>query len=356
MNRSKLRIGVIGTSWWADAMYLPPLSLAKNCVIAAVCGRDSQRLNAFADRWSIPSTFTDYRELISAANLDAVVIATGNETHFPISMAAMDAGLHVLCEKPLGLNYAEAHAMAAKAAEKGTITLVPFTYRFMPTTRYVKHLIDSGYLGSPYHLHLRYYATYGRNETYMWRFDRDKAGSGAWGDIGSHFIYLAQWFYGDIRSVCTDLATRMSRPDLDPDGNRYQQTDDTAMAMLRFESGAQGVVHASTICHEQNQYGQVHEMDFHGSDGTLRHRIDWNTIQQITGSKVGGGPTDQPIDVPDEFWGSVRRDNVIDTYKDTFRLEGHMVRRLCRCGRIWQSGRARLRRGAPKYSEFWMPG
>ena len=91
MNDSKLRIGVIGASWWADAMYLPPLSVAKNCVVAGVCGRDSQKLKTFADRWDIPATFTDYRELISTGSLDAVVIATGNETHFPISMAALDA-------------------------------------------------------------------------------------------------------------------------------------------------------------------------------------------------------------------------------------------------------------------------
>jgi predicted dehydrogenase len=71
-------------------------------------------------------------------------------------MDALDHGLHVLCEKPLALNYAQASEMAAKAEEQGAITFVPFTYRYMPSTRYLKHLIEEGYLGRPYHLHMRY--------------------------------------------------------------------------------------------------------------------------------------------------------------------------------------------------------
>ena len=77
-------------------------------------------------------------------------------------------------------------------------TLVPFTYSFMPTARYLKELIDGGYLGAPYHLNMRYYTGFARDGDYLWRFDRKIAGSGIIGDLGSHFLYIAEWLYGDI--------------------------------------------------------------------------------------------------------------------------------------------------------------
>ena len=322
----KVKIGVIGTSWWADAMYLPALQNGENIDIVSVCGRNPERTEEFANLWSIPHWYTDYNKLIAAGGIDALIILTGNETHYPITMAALAANLHVLCEKPLGLTYTEAKEMAAVAAAKELITLVPFTYRFMPTTRYLKHLIDDGYLGQPYHCHLRYYAGFGRGKDYAWRFDKTKAGSGALGDIGSHFLYLADWFYGEIDAVCANLGSLVDRTPTDPSGNRYELADDTAMLMLRFKNGAHGMVHATTLAYEENEFGQIHEFDLHGSKGTLRQRIDWDQMQQITGTQEGQGPSDQVIEVPQPFWGDVRRDHVISTYKDTYRLEGHMVR------------------------------
>ena len=320
-------IGIIGTSWWADAMYMPPLHSYERVNVVAACGRNPDRLADFAERWSIPHTFTDYNALIESGLCEAIIVATGNETHYPITIKALNHALHVLCEKPLGLTYAEAAEMRDLAADRQLITLTPFTYRNMPTTRYIKHLIDSGYLGQPYHLHLRYYAGYGRDGSdYNWRFDTSKAGSGALGDIASHFIYLAEWFYGPIEAVSCHLAYLIDRPAVDPEGNAYEPGDDAALLTLRFANGAQGMIHATTLAYEENTFDQMHEMDFHGSAGTLRQVIDWNQTQRITGTQVGQGPSTQVIEVPDDFWGSARRDQVQHTYKDTFRVEGRMVR------------------------------
>ncbi len=86
--------------------------------------------------------------------------------------------------------------MAATAKKKGLITCVPFTYRYMPSTCYLKHLIEEDYLGQPYHLHMRYYATFARDPgTYLWRFERQIADSGALADIGSHFLHVAAKYY-----------------------------------------------------------------------------------------------------------------------------------------------------------------
>jgi predicted dehydrogenase len=333
-----LRVGVIGTSWWADAMYLPALSGGDGIEVTAVAGRDAGRTRAFADRWQIPHTFTDPEAMLTPELIDAVVIATINDSHHPLALAALEQGLHVLCEKPLALTLPQAEEMARRADEAGVTTLVPFTYRYTPSARYLKELIDGGYLGRLYHAHLRYYAGFGRDGAYSWRFDRRLAGSGAVGDIGAHFLHLAEWLFGEITDLCADLAGQVSRPERDPNGAPYEVLDDSALLLLRFAGGAQGVLHASTLAHEETPFGQRHEIDAHGSGGTLRQRIDWDRRQEVWGHRPGEGPQ-QRLDIPDRIWGTARREVVTETYKDLFRLEGRMVREFAEAAR---SGR-RLR-------------
>src|SRR6476620_3316917 len=101
--------------------------------------------------------------------------------------------------------------------------MAPFTYSYGPTARYRKELIDGSYIGRPYHLNMRYYTGYGRESAYLWRFDVGKAGSGAVGDIASHFLYLAQLFFGNVLAVTCRLGRAVARPPLDPHGQPYQQ-------------------------------------------------------------------------------------------------------------------------------------
>jgi predicted dehydrogenase len=318
-----VRVGLIGTGWWAEPMYLPALKEHPYGRITALVGRNASPL---AEEWGIAHVYDDYRQMIADRAVDAVIIATRNDTHYPITMAALEAGLHVLCEKPLGLNYPEAAAMAARATAQGVKHMTPFTYSYMPTARYLKQLIDSGYIGQPYHLNLRYFTGYAHTpHTYNWRLDRALAGSGALGDIGSHFLYLAYWLFGGITEVCAELGEVVERAQLDPNGQPYTRTDDNAMLLLKFASGAQGMIHASNIASEETKFGQIHGLDFHGSDGTLHCAIDWEQTQEIRGMRVGGGPA-KVLPIPDAIWGSVRRERVHDTYRDLFRTQEFMTR------------------------------
>src|SRR5690349_16596013 len=187
-NTKPVSVGIVGTSWWVDAMHLPALAAHPQARLAAMCGRNPDNLRQMAERWHISKTYTDYNALIDSGEVDALIVATSNESHYPITMKALNAGLHVLCEKPLALTYRQAQEMADLAEKKGVKHMVPFTYSYMPTARYLKELIDGGYIGRPYHLNMRYYTGYGRKGDYMWRFNRAMAGSGAVGDIGSHFL------------------------------------------------------------------------------------------------------------------------------------------------------------------------
>lgn len=320
-----INVGIVGTSWWADAMYLPALKDHPQGKITAICGRDSGRAHMMAERWQIPKVYTDYETMIKDGNLQVLIVASGNDSHYPITMAAIEAGLHVLCEKPLAFTYAQARQMAEAADRKGIKHMTPFTYRFMPAARYTKELIDGGYIGTPYHLNMRYYTGYGRKGDYISRFDVGKSGAGAVADIGSHFLYLAEWYFGEITSVMAQFGSMLPRDPLDADKRPYELAEETAMVLVTFANGAQGTVFASTLCHEGTPFGQTHHWDFHGSGGTLYVLNDWNTVQRVSGARDGEGqPKELPI--PDHIWGNARRDTVHNTYRDVFRKQDHMTR------------------------------
>ena len=326
MSNRQVSVGIVGTSWWADAMYLPALQEHPGARVTAVCGRDHDRAKAFAQRWGISEVYTDVDEMISSGQFETVIIATINDSHYPITMKALEHGLHVLCEKPLALTYAQAEEVATVAEKKGVKTMVPFTYSYMPTARYLKELIDTEYIGRPYHLNMRYYTGYGRSgDQYNCRFDVGKAGSGALGDIASHFIYLAYWYFGEIVGVSCKLGFMVDRPALDPEGKMYEVGDDTAILTVEFANGAHGVIQATTVAYEDTPFGQTHHMEFHGSAGALYHFIDWDRVQQVSGAREGEGAI-QALPVPDRIWGNVRRDTVHHTYKDLFRKNDFMVR------------------------------
>jgi predicted dehydrogenase len=310
-------------------MYLPALKDHPLGRVTAVCGRDPDKAQQLAGRWDIPHVYTDYERMIESGRLQALIVATRNDSHYPITMKALQAGLHVLCEKPLALTYEQAAEMANLADAQGVRHMAPFTYRYMPTARYIKELLEEGYIGRPYHLNMRYYTGYGREGEYLWRFDTEKAGSGAIGDIGSHFLYLAYWFFGDIVGVSCQLGRLVDREPLDDEGRPYKPADDTAIVTLSFANGAQGVIHATTVAHEDTPFGQTHHMEFHGSEGSLYHFNDWDTVQRVSGARQGAGPTGvglKELPVPDRIWGDARRDTVHNTYRDIFRRQDFMTR------------------------------
>lgn len=202
-------VGIIGTSWWAELMYLSSLAGYPNARLAAICGRNEERAAEVAAKYNVPRVFTDYREMIWTANLDAVVVSTPDDLHHPMTMAALEAGLHVLCEKPLAMNAAQAREMYETAEAEGVKHMVLFTNRWLPPFRHVHDLVQSGYIGRPYHAQFSHVGHYGGE--YQWRLDGRRA-NGVLGDLGSHIIDLSRWYLGEIASVDARLDTFETRP------------------------------------------------------------------------------------------------------------------------------------------------
>lgn len=294
-----VRVGVIGTGGVADFMHLPNLKSHQQAVVAAICGRNRDRAEEMTKKYEIPLVFTDYREMIEKGNLDALVIVTPDDLHYPMTMDGLDAGLHVLCEKPMASNASQAREMYEKAEAKGVKHMVFFTCRWLPHHRYLKGLVDDGYVGRCYHCSIRYVGGYARGAEYWWRFDRQRA-TGALGDLGSHMIDLAHWYVGDVAKVSACLSTFVERPG--PADQPLDPANDAAMLNLQFANGAQGTIHLSAVAHVGDR-GQEQCIILYGESGTLEADLSFLGTE-IRGLRHGEEQF-ETLPVPGRLWGDV---------------------------------------------------
>jgi predicted dehydrogenase len=237
---NKLRIGVIGSSWWADMSHLPILKADARVELVAICGRNRDRAQEMASKYGIPNVFTNYHDMFASGLLQAVVVAAPDDEHCAMTMMALDAGLHVLCEKPLALSAANAKAMYDKAEAKGLKHMTFFSWRWMPHYRYMRELVEQGVLGRVYHAGFDFLMGGGRSSQYQWRFDPSRA-KGVLGDSGSHMFDLARYLVGDITSVNAHLASFVKREGLEKSAN------DSAVILTEFANGTQGTFQLSMV-------------------------------------------------------------------------------------------------------------
>jgi predicted dehydrogenase len=225
---AKLRVGLIGTSAWADEFLLPALRSHEQAVVAALCGRDRQRATVIEEKYGVEAVYTDYREMIETAGLDAVVVATPEDLHHPMVMAAVEAGLHVLCEKPMAFSAAQSAEMLTAAEAAGVKHMVQFTNRGLPHYRYLKRLLEDGYVGEPYHAYFYWPTGWAPSQEinpYHWAADPHRA-KGSLNELGSHMIDVARWLLGDVVRVSASLHTNVQRTG--PDGAPIETANDSA--------------------------------------------------------------------------------------------------------------------------------
>lgn len=187
--------------------------------MALLVGRDAGRSAAAAGRWGWEESSTDWREALEREDIDVIDIVTPGASHAEIAVAALDAGKHVLCEKPLANTVEEARAMAdaaARAARRGVQAMVGFTYRRLPAATHARDLVAGGAIGEVRQVRAAYLQDWlvDPDAPLSWRLDQDQAGSGVLGDLGAHIIDLAQFVTGGkVTEVSGTLETLVdSRP------------------------------------------------------------------------------------------------------------------------------------------------
>jgi predicted dehydrogenase len=287
-------MGAAHSQAWRTAPSFFPLPLTPR--LRALCGRDVGAAQAVADRFGWESVESDWRALIARDDIDLVDICTPGNTHAEIAVAALRAGKHVLCEKPLANTVEEAELMAdaaAEAATQGVYAMVGFTYRRTPALSFARRLVADGRLGTIRHVRAQYLQDWltDPDVPLSWRLDKSLAGSGALGDIGAHVVDAAQYVTGSaITSVSGVLRTFVdSRPVAgdhgtlggsgSADAERGPVTvDDAAAFTASFANGALGVFEATRFATGRKN---AMRLEISGSDGALAFDFEEMNLLQF---------------------------------------------------------------------------
>jgi predicted dehydrogenase len=214
--------------------------------LVALCDQDTTRLATVAKEFGITTTFTDYHDLLTLEGLDAVSIALPNFLHAPITIDCLQAGKHVLCEKPLALNAREAEQMVATARANGLTLMVNFNYRFDPAAWFIHNAVKAGELGDIYFARTGWHRNRGIPGWGGWFTTKKLSGGGGLIDLGVHRLDLALWYMGYPNPVSVSGATYsvLGKALAARDGKTFD-VDDLATGFIRFENGATLVVEAS---------------------------------------------------------------------------------------------------------------
>jgi predicted dehydrogenase len=291
-QQDALSVGMVGYAFmgaahsqaWRNAPRFFDLPLRLR--MAAVAGRDQAKLAEAADRLGWESTETSWKALVARDDIDLVDACTPGDTHAEIAIAALEAGKHVLCEKPLANTVEEAEAMVAaaeKASAAGVRSMVGFTYRRVPAIGLARRLVAEGRLGRIHHVRAQYLQDWivDPEAPMSWRLDKARAGSGALGDIGAHIVDLTQFITGDtIATVTGRLETFVEERPLPAgahtglagtadsgSGARGRVTvDDAAAFLAHFRGGALGVFEATRFANGRKNAIRI---EVNGSRGSI---------------------------------------------------------------------------------------
>jgi predicted dehydrogenase len=272
--------------------------LAATPEMTVLVGRDADRVSAAASNWGWAETSTDWRATIARDDIDIVDIVTPGDSHAEIAIAALEAGKHVLCEKPLANSVAEAEAMteaAERAARNGVLAMVGFTYRRVPAATFARDLVAAGRIGTVRQVRAQYLQDWlsDAEAPMTWRLDKTLAGSGSLGDIGAHAIDLAQFITGRrLASVSGVLETLVSERPLLADARGLSGTasaergrvtvDDVALFTGRFDDGVLGSFEATRFATGRKNALRI---EVSGSTGAIAFDLeDLNALQFFDGT------------------------------------------------------------------------
>ncbi len=203
--------------------------------LVAIAGRNEEGVSEAAQRYGFEGYVTDWHELVADDRIQLFDNAGPNNLHTEPSIAAAEAGKHVICEKPLGRDAAESYDAWQRVAAAGVKHMCAFNYRFVPAVRLARQLIEAGDLGEITHFRGSYLQEWGVVDDEVWRFDKALAGSGALGDLGAHVIDLSRYLVGEIKSVAATTAT--FKPG--------REVDDAFESAVAFDNGAIGTIEAT---------------------------------------------------------------------------------------------------------------
>ena len=260
----EIGVAIIGAGAIALANHLPGLALSPQARVVAVCDSDRATLEKARQQTGVEALYTDYQQAIEHDGVDAVIVATPNFLHPPIVHAAIAAKKHVLCEKPLALDFPAAAAMYRAAEAAGVRHMTAFTYRFVPAMRYMKHFVDAGDIGTPFHFRAQRFQDWG-DRPMGWRQIKKLAGSGEMGDMLSHRIDYAHLLIGPIARLVASMKNLLPQR-----GGQPSDVDDWIAMLCDFCAGATGVLESTKFATGRGMGHRGQDtVEVNGSAGTI---------------------------------------------------------------------------------------
>jgi predicted dehydrogenase len=310
----KLRVGLIGTGF-GTRVHVPAIARRDDVELVAICSARRDRARDFAEQLGIEFYTDDYREIVNAENVDLVDVTTPPDSHMEMSIAALDAGKHVFCEKPIAVNAREAAAMAEagrRGAERGLVSVVNHELRYLPIRRQIRRLVAEGYIGKPQFVVAAIHVGYGTDpgmEPYYWGWlSKADMGGGALMSMFSHHIDLLRFCFGEIDDVTGRTSTLITErpvlgfeyrdgdpigPDTETFGVRPVETDDTATL--------QGVIGDGALLSVTGSWSLQHpsgmRLEAYGDQGSLQLLPDGTLLGGRTGD--AGPQVLEPTDLID---------------------------------------------------------
>ena len=266
--------------------------LAYRPVLKAICGRNGERTEAFANQWGYESTESDWKALIARDDIDAIDICTPNDSHAAIAIAAAEAGKMVLCEKPLARTTEESLPMVEAVEKAGVANTVWYNYRRIPAVTLAKQIIDSGKLGKVFHYRANFLQDWTISEELpqggegLWRLDAAAAGSGVTGDLLAHCIDTAIWLNGGVQDVSAVTETFIKERVHTATGEKQAVTiDDACIFHCHFNNGSLGLF-------ESTRYARGHKalytLEINGENASIRWDLhDLNRLEFFDHSDEG---------------------------------------------------------------------
>jgi predicted dehydrogenase len=272
----KLGVGVIGANRWAQSAHLPAFAAHERVRLVAICDVLPERAQAMQQQFGAEKVYVDHRELLADPDIQAVDVCTPTATHLTLSLDAIAAGKHVLCEKPLHTQAGPAFAAAAAAAQAGVRTKLGFTFRYSPAIRQIRRWIADGTLGEIFHIHGFEQNSQFLDPDFPLRqlapdAPRDRLVPASIIGYGSHLVDLMRWMGGEFRSVAATMRNFVpERQVLGLAGRQRIEVEDGTVAIVEFASGAQGLLQSSYIA--VGNYPGV-EIRVYGSKGAAIARL-----------------------------------------------------------------------------------
>jgi predicted dehydrogenase len=309
---TKLRAGVIGLGMGKN--HAKGYAESAQADLAALCDLNESLLKEYGALYPQATLYTSYDEMFAGAGLGAVSIALPNSLHAPVAIAAMKAGLHVLCEKPMALNAQQAEEMLAVARRLGVKLMIHFNYRASPQSRWLKRYVDEGHLGQVYYARTRWLRARGIPKMGGWFSQKALSGGGPLIDLGVHRLDLAMWLMDYPRAVSVSASTfGVLGPRLAAQAGARYDVEDLATALIRLENGATLTLEVSWAGGTEKR--EEMETAIFGTGGAVIQRntgegydFECLALQDVAGELSRVAPRSLPRTAPsaiDEFVASV---------------------------------------------------